>query len=68
MPNETKQKKIEIEIYVAGDGRTYLNFWNWKNGDDVIAEIKEGKLFMDINEIETEVPLQKFIDDVKSKF
>ncbi len=60
--------KIEIELYVVGDGRTYLNFWNWKNGEDVIAEVKDGKLFMDINEVETEVTLQKFIDDVKSKF
>ncbi len=60
--------KIEIELHVIGDGRTFLNFWNSKNGDDVVAEVKEGKLFMDIDEIETEVSLQKFIDDVKGKF
>lgn len=60
--------KVEIELHVVGDGRTFLNFWNWKNGEDVVAEVKEGKLFMDIDEVETEVSLQKFIDDVKSKF
>lgn len=65
---EEERLKVKIELLVVGDGRTYLNFWNWQNGDDVIAEVKDGKLFMDINEVETEVSLQKFIDDVKSKF
>lgn len=65
---EEEQLKINIELHVVGDGRVYLNFWNWKNGEDVIAELKDGKLLMDINEIETEVSLQKFIGDIKSKF
>ena len=63
-----KRLKINLELHVVGDGRTFLNFWNYINGEDVIAEIKDGKLYMDINQTETEVTLQKFIDDVKIKF
>lgn len=63
-----RRLKVEIELHVTGDGRTYLNFWNCENGDDVIAEIKESKLFMDIDELETEVTLKKFIDEIKRKF
>lgn len=60
--------KIDIELNFVGDGRLFLNFWNYMNGEDVIAEVKDGKLFVDINDVETEVSLQQFIDDVKSKF
>lgn len=63
-----KRLKIEIELHIIGDSKTFLNFWNWVDGDDIIAEVKDGKLFMDINEVETEVTLQKFIEDIKSKF
>lgn len=63
-----KRLKIDIELHVVGDGRTYLNFWNHTNGEDVIAEVKRGKLFMDVEEEEIEVSLQQFIDYCKSKF
>jgi hypothetical protein len=63
-----RRLKVEIELHFTGDGRTYLNFWNYENGDDVIAEIKDGKLFMYIDELETEVTLKNFIDEIKSKF
>ncbi len=56
--------KIKIELHVVGDGRTFLNFWNWKNGDDVTAELKSGKLYQK----EKEITLQKFLDTVKGKF
>lgn len=59
---------VQIELRIVGDGRVYLNFWNWRNGEDVIAEVKNGHLFMDIDKVETEVSLQRFIDDIKSKF
>lgn len=59
--------KIELELHVFGDGRTFLNFWNHQNGDDVIAELRDGKLYMDIDDVEFEVPFQKFVDDVKGK-
>ena len=65
---EQQRLKVELELHVVGDGRTYLNFWNWKTGEDVISEIKNGKLYMDINEVETEISLQQFIDEVKDKF
>lgn len=55
--------KIEIEILQVGDGRTFVNFWNYMNGDDVVAELKEGKLFQD----EKEISFQKFVDDVKER-
>lgn len=63
-----KRLKIDIELHIVGDGRTYLNFWNHTNGEDVIAEVKRGKLFMDVEEEEIEVSLQQFIDYCKSKF
>lgn len=63
-----KKLRIELELHVIGDGRTFLNFWNNINGDDVIAEVKDGKLYMDINDVEKEVTLQYFIDTIKEKF
>lgn len=66
---EEKRLKIELELHVVGDGRTFLNYWDAINGDDdVIAEVKEGKLYMDINGVETEISLQYFIDTTKGKF
>ena len=65
---EEKRLKIGLELHVVGDGRTFLNYWNAINGDDVIAEVKEGKLYMDINDKEKEVSLQYFIDSTKAKF
>jgi hypothetical protein len=61
---EEKRLKIEIELHIVGDGRTFVNFWNYMNGDDVVAELKDGKLYQD----DEEISLQKFVDDVKSKF
>lgn len=60
--------KINIELHAVGDGRTFLNFWDYKHGDDVVAEIKYGKLFIDVDGVETEITLQKFVDDIKMKF
>ena len=65
---EEQRLKIELELHIVGDGRTFLNFWNWKTGEDVVSEIKNGKLYMDISEVETEVSLQQFVDEVKNKF
>lgn len=66
---EEKRLKAEIELHVVGDGRTFLNFWNWQNGDDVIAELKNGKLYIsDEDEKESELSLDEFVNKVKSKF
>lgn len=65
---EEKRLKIGLELHVVGDGRTFLNYWDAVNGDDVIAEVKQGKLYMDIDDEEKEVSLQYFIDSTKAKF
>lgn len=59
-----KRLKIEIELHFVGDGRTFLNFWNWLDGNDVIAEMKEGKLYED----EKEISLQEFTDKIRDRF
>ncbi len=37
--------KANIELNMP-DERTFLNFWNAVNGDDVICEIIDGKLML----------------------
>jgi hypothetical protein len=64
---EEKRMKINIELHVVGDGRTFLNFWNHKNGEDVVAELIDGKLYQDENGVLSEISLQKFVDDVKER-
>lgn len=29
---DDKVLKIEIELHITGDGRTFVNFWNYMNG------------------------------------
>lgn len=40
--------KIKLELVAHGkpDGRRFLNFWNWRNGDDVVCEVIDGKLML----------------------
>ena len=38
--------KYTLELNYPGDGRSFLNFWDWRQGEDVCAEIKDGKLFL----------------------
>lgn len=52
--------KISIELHIVGDGRRFLNYWDYKNGNDVIVEIRSGKLFRK----RTEVSVEKFIERV----
>lgn len=59
-----KRLKINLELHVVGDGRTFLNYWNYLNGDDVVSEIIDGKIYID----DKEVSLEDFINSVKSKF
>lgn len=70
-----KRLKIDLELHVVGDGRVFINFWNHINGDDVITELRDGKLYRiqyegedGKTETETEVSLEKFVEEVKSKF
>lgn len=62
--SEEKRLKINLELHIVGDGRTFMNYWNPRNGDDVITEVKNGGLYKK----EDEISLQEFINDVKSKF
>ena len=64
---EEKRLKVELELLAVGDGRTFLNFWNWQNWDDVTAELKNGKLFHG-DDKEVEITLEEFVNQVKSKF
>jgi hypothetical protein len=54
--------KVNIELNIPDD-RIFLNFWNWYNGDDVVCEIKNGKLYQ--NDIE--ISLEDFCQMVKTR-
>ena len=41
--------KIQIEINRV-DGRTYLNFWDSGTGQDLIAELVDGQLYLHLGE------------------
>lgn len=36
---EIPRSKHTIEFHIVGDGREFLNFWDWAHGNDVVAEI-----------------------------
>lgn len=63
-----KRLIVELELNVIGDGRAFLNFWDYKHGNDVVAELKDGKLIMDFEGIEKEISLSDFIERVKNNF
>lgn len=64
--------KHNLEFHVVGDGREFLNFWDWAHGNDVVAEIREDKLFVtgydpEGNELpEREVNLFEFLKLVRA--
>ncbi len=58
--------KIKIELIVDDTGNSYLNYWNWWNGEDVVCEVKDGKI-IDDNGDGKEITIQEFIDRVKEK-
>jgi hypothetical protein len=63
--------KENIELNFPGDGRTFLNFWDWAHGNDVVCQIKKGKLMLteyDKNSKklpEREISFQEFLKLVK---
>jgi hypothetical protein len=59
-----KRLKINLELHQVGEGRTFLNYWNARNGDDVACEVVDGRLIHE----GTEITLAEFIDKVVSKF
>ncbi len=44
--NIEKMYKESLELHSPGDGRLFLNFWDWAHGDDVIVEIINDKLML----------------------
>lgn len=46
--------KYSLELNFPGDGSIFLNWWDYYGGDDVVAEIKDGKLFISNDEKEEE--------------
>lgn len=64
--------KIPIELNIPDD-RMFLNFWNWDNGDDVVCEIKDGKILLsqydeDANELPPkEISFLEFCQMVKAR-
>lgn len=66
---EEPRLKIELELHVVGDGRTFINFWDWRHGDDVTAELKDNKLYQTNENHEVfETSLTDFIFQVKARF
>ena len=66
------RKKIEIEYHIVGDGREFLNYWDFRHGDDVVAEIRDGELYhrqIDEKGEETEIqiPLSEFLKQVEKR-
>lgn len=65
--------KIELELKINDNGDTFLNFWNYSNGDDACCKVEDGKLFLsqydeDVNPLPPiEVSLNEFIALVKEK-
>lgn len=63
--------KYNIELNFPGDGRVFLNFWNWYNGFDVCAEVKNGELEIEISDeqikkIDFNEFLQHVTDSIKT--
>ena len=62
---EKERYKAKVAIHSPGDGRIFLNYWNRRNGNDVICEIIDGKLIhyikVDDEEKLDEITLSDFL-------
>lgn len=54
-----------IELKFVGDGRVFLNYWDIFHGDDVCAEVVDGSLYDDNEEISLADFLKKVEKSVK---
>lgn len=43
--------KYKLEINFVGDGRIFLNYWDYTYGNDVVAEYVDGALYDEKEEI-----------------
>ena len=63
--------KHSIELNIVGDGREFLNYWDWAHGRDVCCQIRDGRLFKSNwgengDELpETEITFAEFLDMVR---
>ena len=63
--------KVNVEVHSPGDGRLFLNYWNWHNGNDVVCEVIDGKLIhhyeVDGEEKNDEFTLSEFLKMVEAR-
>ena len=56
--------KINLEFNIVGDNREFLNFWDWNHGNDVVAEIRDNKLY-EGDEYDNEISFGDFLNKVR---
>lgn len=60
--------KLELN---ASEDRTFLNYWDWRNGDDVVCEIVDGELllreYVDGERAARVVTFAEFVDLVRRR-
>ena len=61
--------KIKLELIKYEDGETFLNYWDNIHGNDICTEIKDGKIYTDVDDENekpsTQISLQQFINMVE---
>lgn len=70
--NMSKQErsKTKIELLHVGDGRTFLNYWDFNRGNDVCCELINGRLWQSQHGDDGEekppiqISLKQFVDKV----
>lgn len=60
---ENERYKANVEVHSSGDGRLFLNYWDWRNGSDVVCEVIDGKLIHHNDE----VTLTEFLKMVEAR-
>lgn len=59
--------KVNIELNITDDV-IYLNYWDWKHGDDVIGKIqKDGSIILKEDGAISKINMFEFVELVKSK-
>lgn len=65
--------KVELELNIVDDGRKFLNFWDFKHGNDICCEIIDGILYKseydsNVNKLpSTKISLTEFIKLVEEQ-
>lgn len=62
----TIEGKYKLELNFPGDGRCFLSFWDSIHGNDVVVEVKGGRLYYSPENASTyTIPLSRFISLVE---